>query len=235
VAAGGVTGRDVELRVVPDAASAAREAAEQLAEIARRGGHIALSGGSTPRRAYKLAALLEPDWGTVEVWWGDERCVPPDDERSNYRLARESLLDHLRVAPQAVHRIRGELTAEEAADLYERELGDTRLSLNFLGIGPDGHTASLFPNAATLDERERRVVPAKPQLEPTVDRVTLTIPALSDAEQVLFLVTGTEKAEAAARAFAWPPSHDAPASLVRSTGGRTKAILDAAAAARLEV
>lgn len=226
---------DVELVVFADADAAAREVAERLAAIARAGGHVALSGGSGPRRAYELAATLAPDWSAAEIWWGDDRCVPPDDERSNYRMAREALLDRLAVAPRAVHRIEGELDPEEAARRYDAELQGIRLDLNLLGIGPDGHTASLFPNAPALAERERLAVAAEAGLEPFVPRVTLTVPAASAAVDVLFLVTGADKADAAARAFAGPPSRAVPASLVRSSGGRTTAVLDQEAAAGLQV
>ena len=221
--------RDVELVVLPDPEGAARAAAERLAEAARAGAAIALSGGSTPRRAFELAAQLESSWAKAAAWWGDERCVPPHDALSNYRMAREALLDRLSRPPE-VHRIRGELPAEEAAAAYEAELGETGLDLAFMGLGPDGHTASLFPGAPTLDERERRVVAAEPGLEPFVPRVTLTLPALRAAREVLFLVTGAEKADAARRAFAEEPSKATPASLLRADEGRTVAILDAAAA-----
>jgi len=221
--------RDVELVVCPDVEAAAQAAAERLAEAARAGAAIALSGGSTPRRAFEIAAQLEPNWRRAAAWWGDERCVPPHDARSNYRLAREALLDRL-ARPPEVHRIRGELPAEEAAAAYEEELGDLRLDLALMGIGPDGHTASLFPNAPTLDERERRVVAAKPGLEPFVERVTLTLPALRASRVVLFLVTGAGKADAARRAFAEKPSKETPASLLRSDDGATVAIIDRAAA-----
>ena len=226
---------EVELVVVDTAEEAARTAAERLAAAARAGGHVALSGGSTPRRAYELAAELAPDWSRAEIWWGDERCVPPGDERSNYGMARAALLDRLVGAPRTVHRIEGERPSEEAASLYERELGRTRLTLNLLGLGADGHTASLFPDAPALEERERRVVAAAAALEPFVDRVTLTIPALGDADEVLFLVVGEDKADAAARAFGGPPSRATPASLVRAARGRTSAILDRAGAIGLRV
>jgi 6-phosphogluconolactonase len=221
--------RDVELVVCPDVEAAAQAAAERLAEAARAGAAIALSGGSTPRRAFEIVAQLEPNWRRAAAWWGDERCVPPHDARSNYRLAREALLDRL-ARPPEVHRIRGELGAEAAAAAYEEELGDLRLDLALMGIGPDGHTASLFPNAPTLDERERRVVAAEPGLEPFVERVTLTLPALRASRLVLFLVTGDGKTEAARRAFAEEPSKETPASLLRSEDGVTVAILDRAAA-----
>ena len=169
------------------------------------------------------------------MWWSDERCVPPDDERSNYRLARETLLDRLAVAPAAVHRIEGELDPTEAADRYDRALRGVQVGLNLLGIGPDGHTASLFPNAPTLDERDRLVVAAEPGLEPFVPRVTLTVPANSAAAHVVFIVTGAAKADAAQRAFGGPPDPGAPASLVRSQSGQTTAILDAEAASGLSI
>lgn len=191
-----------------------------------------LTGGQTPRRAYELAAELEPDWSKVELWWGDERCVPPEDERSNYRLARATLLE--RVHPAAVHRIRGELEPAEAAREYEAEIEETVFDLVLNGIGPDGHTASLFPNAPTLEERERLAVAAEAKLEPFVERVTLTIPALARCRAMVFLATGDEKAEAVRRAFVEPPSLATPASLVRSADGVTMAVLDRAAAAQLQ-
>jgi 6-phosphogluconolactonase len=231
--AGAVNRSDLELRVVDDAEAAAREAARLLVGAARAGGEIALSGGSTPRRAFGFAAELEPDWWLARIWWSDERCVPPDDERSNYRLARESLLDRLAAQPAEVHRIRGELAADEAARLYDEELAGRTIDLNLLGLGPDGHTASLFPDMPSLDERERRAVATPPGLEPFVDRVTMTIPMLAASRTILFLVTGAEKAEAAARAFAGPPDRGTPASLVRSAAGSTIALLDRAAAAHI--
>ena len=221
-----------ELVVVDGFEEAAHETAELLVAAARRGDWIFLSGGSTPRRAYQLAAELEPDWSHASVWWGDERCVPPDDERSNFRLAREALLHRLAQLP-VVHRIKGELGAEEAASDYEGELAGDMHGFVLLGLGPDGHTASLFPNAPSLDERERLVVPAEPGLEPFVERVTLTLPALAAADELVFLVTGDDKAEAAARAFGGEPDPATPASLTRSSRGSTRAILDRAAAARI--
>lgn len=156
--------------------------------------------------------------------------MPPDDERSNFRLARESLLQRVERQPAAVHRIRGELGAEEAASAYDRELREVLPSFVLLGLGPDGHTASLFPNAPTLGERDRLAVPAEPGLEPFVDRVTLTLPALAAAETMLFLAVGADKADAVRRAFFEPPDPATPASLVRSARGRTLAIVDRAAA-----
>jgi 6-phosphogluconolactonase len=227
-----MSGRDIEILVLHDEEAAAEATADRLAEAARSGLEIALTGGSTPRRAYELAAAREPDWSGAGTWWGDERCVPPEDERSNYRLARESLLDRLS-SPPRVHRIRGELDPAEAAAEYERELGETRLGLVLLGLGPDGHVASLFPDAPTLEERERRVVAAEAGLEPFVPRVTLTLPVLCSGHSVLFLVTGDEKAEAARAAFVGEPSEETPGSLVRARAGTSVAILDRAAASAL--
>jgi 6-phosphogluconolactonase len=222
-------GRDVDLVVVDDPA---REVGGRLAAAARRGGHVVLTGGRTPGRAYELAAELEPDWTGVELWWGDERCVPPDDERSNYDLARRALLDGVSVG--AVHRIRGELGREEGARLYDEELDPVeRFDLVLLGLGSDGHVASLFPEQPTLDVTDRRAIGAEARLEPYVDRITLTLPMLRSAREVLFLVTGESKADAAARAFGGEPSRSTPGSLVRASHGRTTAVLDAAAAALL--
>jgi 6-phosphogluconolactonase len=221
--------RDLEIIV---SEHPAQVVAERLAGAAREGGHVVLTGGRSPGAAYELAAQLEPDWTSAEVWWGDERCVPPDDEKSNYALAKGTLLDRVQLGK--VHRIRGELGRDEGAELYEQELGSLeRFDLVLLGLGPDGHVASLFPDEPTLDETERKVVGAEAKLEPYVDRITLTLPMLRRARQVLFLVTGEEKAEAAKRAFAGEPSRATPGSLVRATRGETTAVLDAAAAAFL--
>ncbi len=196
---------------------------------ARDGAHIALAGGTTPSRAYELAAALEPDWHRAELWWGDERCVPPHDERSNFRLARESLLDRLARLP-AVHRIRGELEPEAAAAAYDEELRGVPLGLVLLGLGVDGHTASIFPGSSVLSEEERLAVAVR---GPDLDRVTLTPPALGAASSILFLVTGGEKAGAVRRAFAAAPDSGTPASLIRSQQGRTVVIVDRAAAIAL--
>jgi 6-phosphogluconolactonase len=224
---------DVELIVLADADAVAEEVARRIAGAVTAGRNIVLTGGKTPERAYERAAALAPDWSRVEVWWGDERCVPPDDENSNFRMAKRALLDRLEQPPLAVHRIEGELGKDTAADAYEQELGSTALDLLLLGMGPDGHIASLFPGKQALDETERRVIGSEPGLEPWVDRVTLTLPALRAAEEILFVVSGDAKADAVRRAFASEPSRDTPASLVRAESGRTTAILDRAAAAAI--
>src|ERR1700745_964338 len=121
----------------------AQVVAERLAAAARSGGHVALTGGSTSRRAYELAAELERDWSELELWWGDERCVPPEDERSNYGMAKRALLDP--VTTGGVHRMRGELGREDGSAQYEQELGSLEcFDLMLLGLGSDGHVASLF-------------------------------------------------------------------------------------------
>jgi 6-phosphogluconolactonase len=227
-----VKGRDVDLVVVEDEHEVAAAVATRLARAAAEGGNVVITGGKTPRQAYEEAAKKAPDWSKVELWWGDERCVPPDDENSNYGMAKKALLDRLERPPRAVHRIKGELGKEEAAAEYERELGETPLDLLLLGLGPDGHVASLFPNEPTLRE-QRRVLPAEARLEPYVDRVTLSLPTLCSAREILFLVSGEEKADAVRRAFAADPSEDTPASLVRARDGRTTAIVEHAAAAAL--
>jgi 6-phosphogluconolactonase len=223
---------DVEIVVAVDAEAAAREVAERLAAAARAGGNVVITGGGSAGRAYELAAELEQDWNAVELWWSDERCVSPDDENSNYGMAKSALLD--RVSAGAVHRMRGELGRERGAEEYERELG-TLGGFDFmvLGLGPDGHVASLFPEQPTLDEEERRAIGSEAKLEPYVDRITLTLPVLRSTRELLFLVTGESKADAVKRAFAGEPSKATPGSLVRATGGPTTAVLDVAAAARL--
>jgi 6-phosphogluconolactonase len=224
-----------ELIVLDDATAAAERAGELLAQAAREGGHIALSGGKSPALAHETAAQLQPDWSRVEVWWGDERCVPSDDDRSNFAMAKRTLLDRIDVLPAEVHRVRGELDPEEAAAEYDAALRGVRLRLNILGIGPDGHAASLFPDAPGLHESERLAIAAEAGLEPFVPRVTMTPRMLANADLALFLVTGAGKADAARRAFEEPPSDATPASLIRSRGGRTVAILDRAAASKLGV
>ena len=223
----------LDLIVLDDAEAAARRAGELLAEAAHDGGHIALSGGKSPELAHETAARLQPDWGRVELWWGDERCVPADDERSNYAMAKRTLLERVEVQPAAVHRIRGELSPGAAAADYDEALRGVRLRINVLGIGPDGHTASLFPNAPGLHEHERLAIAAEATLEPFVPRVTMTPPMLANAECVLFLITGEEKANGVKRAFEEPPSDDTPSSLIRSRDGQTIVVLDAAAASML--
>jgi 6-phosphogluconolactonase len=228
-----VTLYGVELIRLADEEEVASFVADELVAAAREGSSLVLTGGTSPGRAYELAAAREPNWSGASLWWGDERCVPPNDERSNFRLARERLLDALTAQPHQVHRIQGELGPEAAAAGYDAELEGVQLDLVLLGIGPDGHAASLFPNQPTLDERSRRAIAAEAKLEPFVDRVTMTLPALCSAPEVLFLVSGDSKAEAVEHAFGRAASQETPSSLIRSAEGRTRVVADAAAAARL--
>lgn len=222
----------MELLVADDPEAAAREVATRLAAVAARGGAVALSGGATPRRAYELAAQLHTDWSRVRVWLADERCVPPDDARANVRLVRETLVAGASVEPRVVP-VATELEPQLAAARYHEALVGETLDLALLGLGSDGHTASLFPDAPTLDEEHALAVAAEPGLEPWVERVTMTIPALAAAREVVFLAVGADKADAARRAFGEPPSRSTPASLVRSVAGTTTVVLDEASAARL--
>lgn len=212
--------------------------AEMLVDVAAAGGQIVLAGGSTPRAAYEHAASAGTPWSAATAWFGDERCVPPDDERSNYAMAKAALLDRLGDAGPTVKRIRGELGQGPAVEDYEREIqaaGPPRFDLVLLGLGPDGHTASLFPDQEALAERSKLVVGVdQPGLEPMVARVTLTLPALASARRIVFLACGAAKADAVAAAFgpgAKPDPH-VPASLLPPLTDAITVLLDAAAAAK---
>jgi 6-phosphogluconolactonase len=200
--------------------------------LAAADGHVCITGGSTPRKAYERVAAQRPDWSGVEVWFTDERCVAPEHEHSNYRMADEALLS--RVAGATVHRMKGELGPEEGAADYERELdaaGRPVFDLIMLGIGPDAHTCSLFPGDDALGERERPVVGVEtPGMAPLVPRITLTLPTVNASRRIVFLVTGEDKADAVARVFSGRRDPMAPASLV---DGNVTVLLDEAAAARL--
>jgi 6-phosphogluconolactonase len=204
-----------------------------LAEQARRGGSIVLTGGSSPGGAYRRAAELEPDWSKVSLWWGDDRCVPPDDELSNYRLAKETLLDHLEVQPREVHRIRGELPPAEAADELDAALEGVELDFLLLGLGPDAHVGSLFPGSPQLAVEDRRATSGPAGLEPWVDRVTMTMPEIRSAKRIVFIVDGASKADAVKRAFGGEITPEAPASLVLLAPIRVEVFLDRAAASKL--
>ena len=158
----------VELVRCADAEEAASVVADELVAGARTGQSLVLTGGHTPGRAYELAAEREPDWSAASLWWGDERCVPPEDERSNFRLARERLLDRIEAPPREVQRIRGELGGDEAAAEYDELVRGASFDYILVGIGPDGHAASLFPGQPALEETERRAIPNEPLLEPFV-------------------------------------------------------------------
>jgi 6-phosphogluconolactonase len=220
-----------ELHVVEDPVALV---ADLIAAQAGRGGSIVLTGGESVGGAYEQAARLQPDWRRVTLWWGDERCVPPDDERSNFRLGKETLLDRVEVAPREVHRMRGELDPQAAADDYEAAVEGVTLQLLLLGLGGDGHMASLFAGSPQLAVEDRRVAWGPSGLEPFVDRVTLTLPAIRSAERIVFLVTGEGKADAVARAFGGEISPEVPASLSRLATAPVEVFLDAPAASKLE-
>ena len=211
---------------------------------------IALSGGSTPKGLYELLATpryaRRIDWSHVHVFWGDERCVPPDDPASNYRMTREALLDHVPVVPSNVHRIRGDDPPAAAAAAYEEELrrvfstpdGPPRetpgacFDLILLGMGDNGHTASLFPGLTAVRESKRWVV-AEYVPEVSMWRVTLTPPVINAAADVVFLVSGPGKAPMLHRVLEGPHKPDPlPAQAIEPRGGATW-LVDVAAAAGL--
>ncbi|MGH2801543.1 MAG: 6-phosphogluconolactonase [Thermoleophilaceae bacterium] len=209
------------------------EPAEAAAELLRgASGHVCLTGGSTPRRAYERAAELRSDWAGVEVWFTDERCVAPDHEQSNFRMAHEALLG--RVEGAAVHRMKGELGPERGASEYAGELeaaGRPSFDLIVLGLGPDAHVCSLFPGDDALGERERAAVGVPmPGMAPLVPRITLTLSVVNASRWIVFLVTGEDKADAVARAFSGRRDPAAPGSLVE---GEITVLLDEAAGRRL--
>jgi 6-phosphogluconolactonase len=228
----------IDVRVVPDPAAAV---AELLLDVACAGGHVALSGGSTPKRAYELVGASDADMSAATLWLGDERVVPADDERSNLSMIRAALTDRLPEERRPrLMAVDTPLGADAAAAAYEDLLRETvgnhpRLDLALMGLGPDGHTASLFPGKPALQEDHRFVVGVpEAGMEPMVARVTMTLPLLNAAREVVFLVEGDGKAEAVARAFSEPPDETAPSALVRPGAGTLTVVLDAAAAAGLQ-
>ena len=237
------------IRVFPDPQALAEAAARHVVESAQaavdaRGAFsIALSGGSTPRELHlKLASppLVEQvDWSRVHVFFGDERCVSPDDERSNYRMADETLLSRVPIPRNQIHRMRGELPPQQAAADYERELRDffkvepPRLDLILLGMGDNGHCASLFPGLAAVHEQQRWVV-AEYVAEVSMWRITLTPVIINLAREVIFLVAGAAKADMLRQVLEGPFAPDErPAQIVRPSPGEVVWLIDAAAAAKL--
>jgi 6-phosphogluconolactonase len=203
----------MQLTVVSDREEAARRTAVAMAAAARSGGAISLAGSDTPRPAYELlAATPAIDWSNVHLWFGDERCVPPDDPESNYRMAHETLISRVDIPEGNVHRIRGEDDPEAAAAAYARQIDGLSLDLAVLGLGPDGHTASLFPDDAALEVRDTAAV-AVTATKPPPRRVTLTFPVFERASSILILAPGESKAEAIAAVLRGPDRHY-PASLL---------------------
>lgn len=236
-----------EVRILTDPDAVARAAAERISAVAGSPGRfvLVLSGGATPRRLHVLLASPEfrdrVPWDRTTVLFGDERCVPPDHPESNYRMARETLLDDVPLDPESILRIRGEDDPEGAASDYEASLrrlfaaeGAPRASLVLLGMGADGHTASLFPGTRALEPTDRWVVANfVPHLGAW--RITWTVPALAAARRVLFLVTGADKAELAAEAFGGAPHPvQHPAEEVARKAGEVAVYLDVAAAERFQ-
>jgi 6-phosphogluconolactonase len=226
------------------AVRAAAEVTRQLEiAVAERGvGHVALSGGTTPARTYELLGQQPDQLTGGELWFADERCVGPDDEQSNYRLLAETLLRPAEIAPERVHRIQGELGPEEGARRYAASLraevasdphADPEgavpvLDLVLLGIGPDGHVASLFGGAATLDAPQDAVcVAVVDSPKPPAERISLSLVVLRAARRCLLLATGASKADALNAMLAEPSRH-VPASLLRRE--RLTVIVDDAAA-----
>ena len=234
----------IDIRVLDDPGQACADA---LSAAAATGENVVLTGGSSPRHAYGLAASQHPDdWRGAKLWFSDDRCVDPEDDRSNFKMVKESLLDPLAGAGVEVEfcrRILGERGHEEAALEYERELehvgggpGAIRYELVLLGIGSDGHICSMFPGQESLNERARFAVGVpEAGLEPFVPRVTLTFSALSHAKRVIVLAMGEEKADPIAAAFAPDAPHTpkVPASLLAEHVEDIVVLLDDAAAARL--
>jgi 6-phosphogluconolactonase len=210
--------------------AAARIALELTKAIGARGrASLALAGGTTPKATYESLAGLPLDWSVVDVFFGDERCVPAEHEDSNYRMAKAALFDRVRIPAERVHRMQGELAGRDAAArAYEAELPE-RLDVVVLGIGEDAHTASLFPGSPALREEQRRVLPVIGP-KPPPERLSLTPPALRSARLCLVLGSGAGKAEPVRRALKDPLDiASTPIQLARDGVW----FLDAAAASRL--
>lgn len=225
-----------------DVALAARDefvARAQAAIAARKRFDVVLAGGRTPEATYKLLVKSDVDWKRVHVWFGDERCVPPVHEDSNFHMAASALLSHVPIPAAQVHRLQGELDAYRAAEAYEHEiraslrLGEgewPRFDLVFLGLGADGHTASLFPGTTALDEED--VLCCGTWVEKLkAYRLTLTLPVFNAAAAVLFLACGADKARAFEQASAASPTPPPPpAGRIRPVSGDLEWLVDRAAA-----
>ena len=240
--------------VEPDSAALARRAAQHFAEMASEAvaahgrARIAISGGSPPKAAFALLAdhnqpwFSQMPWDRLELYWVDERCVPPDDPDSNYRMTREAMLNHVPLPSSQIHRMQGELEPHLAADAYESELRNTfrlegtelpSFDLLALGMGPDGHTASLFPHTPALHELNRLVV-ANHVAQKDTWRITLTSPVINHARSVFFLIAGPDKAQSLKEVFTGPRDPERlPSQLIRPTSGILTLILDASAASSL--
>ncbi len=238
--------------IYPDVDKLSHAAAQYIVRVANESiaAHgrftLALSGGSTPKKAYALLAgelyNNKIDWALVEIFWSDERCVPADDKESNYHLAQEVMLSKLPIPAAQIHRMPADEADHEAAsNAYTREMRRVfgtnavpRFDLLQLGMGPEGHTASLFPHQPSLQEQQRLVMPVTVPKPPPA-RLTFTPAVLNAAAHVLFLVTGEEKAEAVHAVLEGKHQPDEyPAQIVRPTNGEVTWMLDIAAAGRLQ-
>lgn len=237
-----------EIRIVADPAALAKSACDEIAHaiLAAVGEHgrcdLVLCGGSTPRRTHELLAAVDLPWDKVHIFFGDERCVPPEHEDSNWRMARETLIQRARIPDAHVHRISGERDPEDAASDAENVIQEhfglrpgemPRFDVVLLGMGADGHTASLFPGSNALEESTRLVV-ANHVEKLGAWRVTMTFPVFESAQRVLFLVTGADKAAMVRSATVQRPSAvTPPAGRVRPRGGSLLWLVDAWAGAKL--
>ena len=240
-----------ELVILPDPEAVTQTAAKRILALSsavlatQDRFSVAFSGGSTPRRLYEILAAPpfseQVPWERVHVFWGDERCVPPDDPGSNYHMARESLLDHVPMPAGNIRRVHGEMEPEAAAQAYVRELSGffdapwPTFDVVLLGMGEDGHIASLFPGSRALSETTHPVVgvTADYQNRPA-RRVTLTPPAINSARQVIFLVTGAEKANTLRAVLEGPYQPQVlPAQIVRPTEGHLVWLMDSKGGAQV--
>ena len=232
-----------QIKVLDDS-DYSRQAAQQLGEaivaaLEQRGRcRLGLAGGSTPGPVYQHLALppwaARIRWDRVDLFWGDERCVPPSDARSNFRMVQETLIQPAAIPPDNVHRIAGEAFPADAADRYEAVLAAEPLDLLLLGMGHDGHTASLFPETAELGERRRRVVPTVSPSAPH-QRISLTLRAINESRLVCLLVTGADKAARLAEVLRQLElgRPQLPAALVQPESEQLVWLLDQSAAAEL--
>lgn len=235
---------DPIIKIVSNPSTLAEEAAKRFAVAATAAGgkfSVALSGGSTPQALYQLLAA-EPfrsqvDWTKVHIYFGDERCVPPDHPDSNYRMARLAMLDALPIARDNIHRMKGEdpphAAAIEYGKLLKDKFGDGGCDLTLLGMGDDGHTASLFPGTVALDETEHRCV-ANYVEKLNAWRITMSAPFLNRSKAVLILTAGSGKARRIHEVLSGPHEpHRLPIQLIAPTSGQLTWLLDTAAAAMI--
>jgi len=244
-----IASTDPEVRTFPDLKELSNAAAVQFRSLAitaiSEGGRFtaALSGGNTPKELYALLAKRPYSdriaWEHVHLFWADERCVPPGHDESNFRLVQEQLLSGVSIPPKNIHRIKGERGAVQAAKEYEQHLreffggnGCPVLDAVILGVGADGHTASLFPGLRHVDECDRLVLPVSPGYQ-RKDRVTLALPVLNHAKHVLILASGTAKQRVIRSILGDGNPDDLPAGLVRPLSGACTWFLDQDAAAQL--